>query len=559
MKKYNHKVANKSKLLWLVSVMMSCSITLVLINCFYMTSLLPDSLPIVERHTLVTIPKKKQRYMEKQYSIPRELLFIDTRYNKISEMPKHVVENVNRTIRLFRNLWNDTDAPVNFLGNKQCLDAINASKSDLIPYYQTEPKGMYKSDICRAAILYLTGGYYFDNDMQIIHALSLPNNITYSTAMEFGDKGHFVSFVFTMKGHPILNNTLELMADYYQGRKNITNQLGPTLFKEAYDSQPMRIKAASKILRETRLEREPRYRNVPKLKGVGCCCNFVVEDIQAKQIVFYSRMVGAGVNCDFPKSGNRHSSQSASVVHISAQKEKHPFTFIHIPKTGGSSIEVAGAKNGLAWSVCLWQPKIWAANVPCPKQTRLLRAERGNNYGDASPWHLPPSYFKSIDLTPYESPHPTTIFTVVRNPYDRAVSEFNYQNLKDKYINEAAIMNQILTVRLEQFQKATKGSKDYFMYDCHFIPQTDYLYGMKGQKLNVRVLRFETLKEDFAKLVKDFNLPSSMNNILKDFRTNASPQSITSADLTPHTRALIETVYAHDFQEFGYPLHKDET
>jgi len=120
-------------------------------------------------------------------------------------------------------------------------------------------------------------------------------------------------------------------------------------------------------------------------------------------------------------------------------------------------------------------------------------------------------------------------------------------------------MNQILTVRLEQFQKATKGSKDYFMYDCHFIPQTDYLYGMKGQKLNVRVLRFETLKEDFAKLVKDFNLPSSMNNVLKDFRTNASPQSITSADLTPHTRALIETVYAHDFQEFGYPLHKDET
>ena len=83
-------------------------------------------------------------------------------------------------------------------------------------------------------------------------------------------------------------------------------------------------------------------------------------------------------------------------------------SFIHIPKTGGTSMEAAAARLGLE---VLWSPRKTHPSVP---------AGRARGVGTA--WHLPPDSFERIFGVP-RSPNGKPLLCVVRQPADRLRSE----------------------------------------------------------------------------------------------------------------------------------------
>jgi hypothetical protein len=93
---------------------------------------------------------------------------------------------------------------------------------------------------------------------------------------------------------------------------------------------------------------------------------------------------------------------------------------VHIPKTGGTSLEITASQNGIAWSYCHWGP-----SPPCPPHPkRRSLTHHGVHTAGVNNWHVPPMYFdadeRPVPFDPYQN---ATLFTIVRNPYDRAVSQ----------------------------------------------------------------------------------------------------------------------------------------
>ncbi len=106
--------------------------------------------------------------------------------------------------------------------------------------------------------------------------------------------------------------------------------------------------------------------------------------------------------------------------------------FIHITKTAGSSIETAAANAGIKYGACHWLNLQRfgfgsACNKPDKKWYSMLkmklnktRTYKWNRRMSLEYWHTPWHWFQD-DHNPYQN---KSFFTVVRNPYERAVSEF---------------------------------------------------------------------------------------------------------------------------------------
>jgi len=79
-----------------------------------------------------------------------------------TELPEHR-KNIIKTIALHPG------ASVLFHDDAACrLAIVRVHSEELASMFDRESRGMYKSDLCRYAMLYEHGGYYFDNDLDLI-------------------------------------------------------------------------------------------------------------------------------------------------------------------------------------------------------------------------------------------------------------------------------------------------------------------------------------------------------------------------------------------------------
>jgi len=228
--------------------------------------------------------------------------------------------------------------------------------------------------------------------------------------------------------------------------------------------------------------------------------------------------------------------------------------FVHVPKTGGSFVEILAAQHNVSWGACHYQRQI--QDTKCPWSLPKLKAK--NTWTHASEWHTP---LGIRDELPQWADN-ASLFMVVRNPYDRLVSEWNYvsqwnknQPCKQDLLN-VAYMNSWIQDHLRMvWENPPRGTYNlsqrspvastYYQLDSHLIPQADYWVP------GILVLRAETLYEDLTCLLQPlgWEIPSK--------KVNPSSGKLTTANLTRTTRRWIERVYARDFRMLGYERYQD--
>lgn len=268
--------------------------------------------PAVER---MTEKLEKSPSLEGTRSkIPHILCFIHTKMNILqTKKPSHIYENIRNTIDLYTQAWKETPQ-VRFLVDADCREVIHAAEPRLLDYYIHEPHGPYQADICCICALYLTGGYYFDIDMRTVKPWDADNRnggqptaCSFATVLGPGQVPDelFNSFLVSEKRHPVLVETISIMTDHYNQNLHhgtAHSHLGPKTLLKAYEQlnyssvEPL----SDCLLKESNLETDVEYPKVQLQKGEGCCCNNVVHNATECKVYFFSRIPGAGGNCEFP-------------------------------------------------------------------------------------------------------------------------------------------------------------------------------------------------------------------------------------------------------------------
>jgi hypothetical protein len=207
---------------------------------------------------------------------------------------------------------------------------------------------------------------------------------------------------------------------------------------------------------------------------------------------------------------------------------------IHIPKTGGSSIEkyffkkypnLIQKKNTKLWGLLPDEDQKKTINIRSSLQHLTLRNIMKNNH-----------YFK-INFTNLQ------IITVVRNPYDRIISELFYNNHVE--INDSP--GKVFKVILHHFKEYKKNNHHQ---DNHYRPQHLFLTDKDGKvNKNITILKTESLNEDMKKLgFHDFGLVY-----------NKSYHKPSAFYLNKKSIRLINAFYEKDFKLFGYEKIKIDT
>jgi len=193
---------------------------------------------------------------------------------------------------------------------------------------------------------------------------------------------------------------------------------------------------------------------------------------------------------------------------------KHKFIFLHIPKTGGTSIENIFDKNyhankqhyPLAWHKKT-HPKIYA------------------------------EYFK---------------FSIVRNPYDKVISEYLWHkndplkqfNNKFRGLSLVDFLELFFSID-STFFKNKKWSGWFPMhFETHRIPQTFFLDPISDLDF---VIRFENFQEDFDVACDRIKVPRQ-----KLPHTNKTRSNHYTEYYDDETKSIVAEKYAKDIEYFGY-------
>ena len=208
-----------------------------------------------------------------------------------------------------------------------------------------------------------------------------------------------------------------------------------------------------------------------------------------------------------------------------------PLQFLHITKCGGSSIVRWGGKRGFRWGA------FFAGNTGalCFPHEKRLKSERH---------HVPPCFFLQ---NPYEL---CELFAVVREPLARAISEFRcpWKGFCTPARSDEAQRKRLCATSsdLNNWLLGKRRAMEAPFKNCHFLPQATYLLDDNDQLLlpSNRVLVFERLEEDFARMCQELHLPFGG---LPHENSSEMPH-FNIDDLTQEVKTMLRNVYARDIE-----------
>lgn len=204
---------------------------------------------------------------------------------------------------------------------------------------------------------------------------------------------------------------------------------------------------------------------------------------------------------------------------------KNRIIFVHIPKTGGTSIEHFFRE--LRRISSNEKP---ALGLFLNSRDSLL--ERNNGHCSLSMYEK--FYFDGV------IPKDFRIFTVVRNPVTRFWSEHSYRRLPST--SRCPITIAPSAAILKRFaEKPIHLLKDL---NSHLRPQHIYIEGKTRDR--IRILKFENLNEEFALLCRDWDLPFKSLPKYNSSKKRKKPKN------KDQYETWVKEFYKLDFSSFGY-------
>ena len=316
--------------------------------------------------------------------IPHRLIFTHTENlfdcsisasNTTSPHLYTLAENAKATVNAYSKIWPDLE--VVFLTDQNCLHILNEVEPDLIPFFHKEIgtfhlcvddvqclshislhhlmylfiiSGMFKADICRAAYLYLYGGYYFDVDVLVVRpflagdakfvtvkGIDYQSNGFFQVCLRFKCEWHRHDIISTQRFHmvtfsqaflasekqnSIVGRSIQIMLHALQGKRPKGRLFGPMALLQAweeegrsqverngttYDNDGTYLlvegnantlnREYSKISKMLRRKKHALSQKEPAVPAYDCefsggLCNFVVIDGADETLYFYSRILG---------------------------------------------------------------------------------------------------------------------------------------------------------------------------------------------------------------------------------------------------------------------------
>jgi Sulfotransferase family len=225
----------------------------------------------------------------------------------------------------------------------------------------------------------------------------------------------------------------------------------------------------------------------------------------------------------------------------------HKTLFVHIPKCGGQSIEDMFLSDlGLGRK---------------DKSQLLLRKPLAGERGPPRLGHLTASDYTGLGFIERELFDSYYRFSVVRNPFDRLRSAYNYLGFRD-LVGFAYFVDEIAVKSVE-----CRDSWHWFLR-----PQTDFLLDADGTLLVHEYFRLESLSASIDAVIERTRLsirelPHSnhtgsigrtsrfvraMKLMLRDRIRLRTVMMKMEPGCDSKTRARIELLYSADFERFGY-------
>lgn len=209
--------------------------------------------------------------------------------------------------------------------------------------------------------------------------------------------------------------------------------------------------------------------------------------------------------------------------------------FIHIPKTGGTTIENVAYENGVRWG-------------------RFMKNELSDASRDypscKSEWHVPPKYLNQD--SPYSK---NETFCVIRDPLERVVSEYAWRFQFQKEVSES---DYFTADRLNAWI-AHNINHEYYLTgdeDCHHLPQYDYVYDDHGNITCNNPLDFAYLTQSFNTLIDKHQLKSiQLSSTRVD---NKSINRLSVNDISNENLVNLKRIYQKDIELYDR-IHKQHT
>mmetsp|Transcript_11276 Transcript_11276/g.39985 ORF Transcript_11276/g.39985 Transcript_11276/m.39985 type:complete len:427 (-) Transcript_11276:559-1839(-) len=143
-------------------------------------------------------------------AIPRQLVMMH-RYESVDELPTGLQENIQR----LRDM--NPELKFQWFGDVACKEYIHTHyDAELVGFYEHEPEGSFRGDICRAAVLLREGGFYIDTDMQL--AISVRDMVDATTTFMsvWCEAGVLNALLGSSAGNEVIRQSLAAIRRWYR-------------------------------------------------------------------------------------------------------------------------------------------------------------------------------------------------------------------------------------------------------------------------------------------------------------------------------------------------------